>query len=270
MNGRKFARIPYDLIGSRETGAVAVVEVPENLSPSEVAKDLMKRHPHVKSVLQKVGAREGDFRIRPLTLIAGSEDTEVVHKEYGYKLKLDPKYVYFSPREATERQLIANQVKDGEFVLVMFAGVGPYAIAIAKAKDVEIVGIELNPIATRYFQENVLLNKIGHKVFPIEGDVAFVTPALYGLFDRVVMPLPKGAYLFIPHAIRALKKEGGIIHFYYWGDQDAFRRAERMFQAEAMKMGLAATSIGFRRVSSYSPRIYKIRVDFLIKPADLK
>ncbi len=270
MSKRKFTRIPYDLIGSRETGAVAVIEVPEGLSPSEVAKDVMKRHPHVKSVLQKAGAREGDFRIRPLSLIAGSEDTEVIHKEYGYKLKLDPRYVYFSPREATERQLIANQVKDGEFVLVMFAGVGPYAIAIARAKEAVVVGIELNPIATRYFQENVLLNKVGHKVFPIEGDVAFVTPALYGRFDRVVMPLPKGAYLFIPYAIRSLKEEGGVVHFYYWGGKDAFRRAERMFQAEAMKMGYEATSIGFRIVSSYSPRIYKIRIDFLIKPTDIK
>ncbi len=270
MSRKKFTRIPYDLVGSRETGAVAVVEVPEGLSPSDVARNVMKRHPHVKSVLKKEGAREGDFRIRPFSLIAGSEDTEVIHKEYGYKLKLDPRYVYFSPREATERQFIAEQVKDGEFVLVMFAGVGPYAIAIAKAKKAEVVGIELNPIATRYFQENVLLNKIGYKVFPIEGDVAFVTPALYGHFDRVVMPLPKGAYLFIPYAIRALKKEGGVIHFYYWGGQDAFRRAEGMFQAEAMKIGWGAASTGFRIVSSYSPRIYKIRVDFLIKPTDIK
>ncbi len=270
LNSGGIRRIPYDLIGSRETGAVAVVEVPEGLSPLEVARDIMRRHSHVKSVLQKVGAREGEFRIRPLRLITGSEDTEVIHREYGYRLKLDPRYVYFSPREATERQFIAKQVRDGELVLVMFAGVGPYAIAIAKAREAEVMGIELNPIAARYFQENVLLNKIGHKVFPIEGDVAFVTPALYGLFDRVVMPLPKGAYLFIPYAIRALKRNGGIIHFYYWGGNDAFRRAEDMFKAEAMKMGWEATSIGFRVVSSYSPRIYKIRVDFLIKPTGIK
>ncbi len=263
-------RIPYDLIGSRETGAVAVIEVPEGMDSIEAAKEIMRRHPHVKSVLLKVGTREGDFRVRPLRLLVGSEDTEVIHKEHGYRIKLDPRYVYFSPREATERQLIAEQVRDGEFVLVMFAGVGPYAIAIAKRKDAQVVGIELNPRACKYFQENVLLNRIDCKVFPIEGDVAFVTPAMYGRFDRVVMPLPKGAYMFIPYALRALKNGRGMIHFYYWGGEDAVERAESMFRDEAMKMGLEVTSVGFRIVSSYAPRIFKIRIDFSVIPARIK
>ncbi|MDK2383334.1 MAG: hypothetical protein QI199_00815, partial [Candidatus Korarchaeota archaeon] len=180
MGKRKGPRVPYDLIGSRETGAVAIVEVPEGMDPEEAAREVMSRHPHVKSVLLKAGAREGEFRVRPLKLLAGSEETEVIHKEHGYRIKLDPRRVYFSPRESTERQLVAESVRDGELVLVMFAGAGPYAIAIAKRRRAQVVGIELNPIAVRYFQENVILNRVGHLVFPIEGDVAYVTPAMYG------------------------------------------------------------------------------------------
>ncbi len=263
---RGVRRIPYDLIGSRESGAVAVVEIPEGVDPDEAAREIMRRHPHVKSILLKAGAREGEFRVRPLELLAGSEDTEVIHKEHGYRIKVDPRLVYFSPREATERQLIAESVRDGELVLLMFAGAGPYAIAIAKRRRAQVVGIELNPVAARYFQENILINRVGHLVFPIEGDVAYVTPAMYGRFDRVVMPLPKGAYAFIGHALRALRGGKGIIHFYYWGGEDAPLEAIRMFRREAASMGLEVLPLGSRIVSSYAPRVSKIRIDFLVRP----
>ncbi len=270
MDKKKGLRIPYDLIGSRETGAVAIVEVPDDMDPKEAAKEVMSRHPHVKSVLLKAGAREGEFRVRPLKLLAGSEETEVIHKEHGYRIKLDPRRVYFSPRESTERQLVAESVRDGELVLVMFAGAGPYAIAIAKRRRAQVVGIELNPTAVKYFQENVILNRVGHLVFPVEGDVAYVTPAMYGKFNRVVMPLPKGAYAFIGHALRALRGGRGVVHFYYWGGDEALSEAEEMFRKEATSLGLEATSVGHRIVSSYAPRVYKIRVDFLVRPLNVE
>lgn len=263
-------RIAYDLIGSRETGAVAVVEVPEGADPSRVAEEVMKRHPYVKSVLRKAGGREGTHRTRPLEVIAGSQETEVIHKEHGYKLKLDPKLVYFSPREATERQIISELCGDGELILLMFAGIGPYAIAIAERKDVQVVGIEINPIAVKYFQENVKLNRVGSRVFPVEGDVAYVAPAMSGRFDRVVMPLPLGAYHYVRYALTSLAGGRGFIHFYYWGSRDALREAEELFKREALPLGLEVKSVGYRIVSSYAPRVSKIRIDFSVRPALLK
>lgn len=263
-------RIAYDLIGSRETGAVAIVEVPEGADPLELAREVMRRHPHVKSVLRKSGGREGAHRIRPLELIAGSPETEVIHKEHGYRLKLDPRLVYFSPREAAERQMISELCRDGELILLMFAGVGPYAIAIAMRRRVQVVGVEINPIAVRYFQENVRINRLGHRIFPVEGDVAYVVPAMSGRFDRVIMPLPLGAYSYVRQALIALSGDGGFIHFYYWGGEGALREAEALFRREALSLGLDVRSVGYRVVSSYAPRVDKIRIDFSVKPASLK
>ena len=178
----------YDLIGSRETGAVAIVELAEGEDPEEVAREIMERHKHVKSVLLKAGPRYGVERLRPLVLVAGSEDTEVIHREYGMRLKLDPRLVYFSPREAEDRQEVASMVRPGERVLVMFAGVGPYAIAIARRReDVRVVGVEINPAAVRYFRENVRLNRVEDRVEVIQGDVRDVCPRLGPSFDRVLM-----------------------------------------------------------------------------------
>lgn len=263
-------RIAYDLIGSRETGAVAVVEIPEGADPSKVAEEVMRRHPHVKSVLRKAGGREGAYRTRPLEVIAGSQETEVIHREHGYRLKLDPKLVYFSPREATERQIVSELCRDGELILLMFAGVGPYAIAIAGRREVQVVGVEINPIAVKYFQGNVKLNRLGSKVFPVEGDVAYVVPAMSGRFDRVVMPLPLGAYQHVRHALTSLAGGRGFIHFYYWGGRDALREAEELFEREASSLGLEVRSVGYRIVSSYAPRVSKIRIDFSVRPALLK
>ncbi len=263
-------RIAYDLIGSRETGAVAIVEPVEGIPPRRLAEEVMRRHPHVKSVLLKAGEREGEYRVRPLKLIAGSEDTEVVHKEYGLRFKLDPRLVYFSPREAEERRRVASQVRNGELVYVMFAGVGPYALVIASMRKATVVGVELNPYAAKYFGENVRLNKMGDRVFPIEGDVAFVSPAMYGRFDRVIMPLPKGAYLFLTHALRSLKTSGGYLHFYYWGGDEAFEAGKHLVAKQALTIGLKVIYLGGRKVSSYSPKVWKIRMDFRVMGLNLK
>ena len=93
----------------------------------------------------------------------------------------------------------------------MFSGIGPYAIEIAKhTKAKEVVGVELNEIACEYAVANAALNKV-NVVFHC-GDVRKTVSKL-GKFDRILMPLPKGAEEFLETAFSAAKK-GTIIHFY--------------------------------------------------------
>ncbi len=256
----------FDLIGSRESGAVAILHVEEDEDPKKAAEEIMKRYKHVKSVLLRVGPRDGTYRLRPLILLMGDGNTEVIHKEHGYRLKLDPMKVYFSPREATERELIAKQVNPGERVLVMFAGVGPFAIAIARfqPKVLEVIGIEINESAYAYFLENVRINKVGDRVKPILGDVREICPSMFGRFDRVLMPLPKGAYEYLDLGLKSLKGTRGILHFYYWGGEMAYKEAIEMVKQKAQELNLKAEPVFWRRVSAYSPRKWKIRVDFRV------
>src|SRR3989304_9233278 len=143
-------KIPFDIVGSKEK-AVAIISYNFAGSAKKAAKEKMRNHKNVKSVLKKTGARKGKYRISPVKLVLGDKNTEVVHKEYGYVLKLDPRKVYFSTREGEERQRIANMVRNGEKVLVMFCGIAPYIVAIAKKhKAQKIVGIDINPKAVKY------------------------------------------------------------------------------------------------------------------------
>lgn len=257
----------FDVIGSKQK-AVAVIELPEGLKDFEgsIARAIMKVHKNVASVLTKESGRTGDYRTRALRLVAGDPGTEVVHRESGCLFRLDPRTVYFSPRECTERARIRAAVGDGEEVLVMFSGVGPLPICITKRHgNVQATAVELNPYAHNYCIENIHLNRVGDRVEAIQGDVREVCPRLGKLYDRVIMPLPKDAYKFLDIAIPLLK-EDGVLHFYHWApEEEMFAEAEELIIQAIEEEGKGAEFINRVRVSQYSPRIWKIRLDVRVR-----
>ena len=256
----KLVKSSFDTIGSREK-AVATIEIPEELEEKKflIAEALMKLNKNVKSVLRKVSGRKGELRLREFELVAGDQNTEVLHKENGYILKLDPQKVYFSPREASERMRIARQVKPGEKVLVMFSGVGPYCIAIAKfqPKVEKVYGIEINSAAHEYAEENVRINKLSHKIVLIKGDVREVCKNFENFFDRIVMPLPLGGESFLELAVKCLKPNG-YIHFYSWGEEEnPYENALKSVEKFVKKYRI----VGKRIVLPYAPRKVKVCVE---------
>lgn len=257
----------FDILGSR-SGAVAIIEIPEEFASyeKEIASAIKAVHRNVKSVLSKDSGREGEYRLRSLRLTAGDPDTEVIHKESGCRFKLDPRVTYFSNRESTERERIVELVLPGEDILVMFSGVSPLAICIAKRHpQVTVTAIEINPEAHRYAIENVRLNKVTDRVTPILGDVRDVCPSLNKVFDRVLMPLPKGAHMFLDIAV-PMVKPGGVLHFYHWApEDDLYGEAQRLVSEAATEAGRQAEFVGGEKVALYSPRVYKVRVDASIR-----
>lgn len=257
----------FDIIGSKEK-TVAIVEILEDEKNQEkgIAENIMQKHKSVKSVLKKESTREGEYRTRRYKLVVGDKNTEVLHKEHGYALKLDPQKVYFSPREGTERQKIAAQVRPKEVVMVMFAGVGPFAIAIAKKQPgvEKIIAVEINPGAVEYMKYNVRVNKLSHKIVPVLGDVRKVCEKWYGKCDRVVMPLPLGAESFLDIAIKCLRGKG-IIHFYNWGKEpDPFSSALELLAKNLKKTKKEYEITDKRVVLPYAPGKYKVCIDVKI------
>jgi len=257
----------FDIIGSRQK-AIAIIELPDPLKPHEqiIAKALMQVHKNITSVLRKHSKRNGVYRLRNYELIFGDDDTEILHKEYNCYFKLDPQKVYFSSREGTDRLKIAAQVMPGEVILVMFSGIGPLPILIAKKQPnvKRIYAIELNPIAHHYCLENVRINKLAEKIVPIQGDVREVCPKLDLKFDRILMPLPKGAHEFLDVAIKCARNEG-IIHFYHWASEwDLYSEAEESVLKIATKLGRTIDIQNKVRVLPFAPRKWKVRLDVRI------
>ncbi|MCS7123778.1 MAG: class I SAM-dependent methyltransferase family protein [Candidatus Aenigmarchaeota archaeon] len=243
-----------EIIGSREK-AIAIVSSEKEINIEEI----FKNNKNVKSILKKIGKREGEFRLEKLEIIAGSYDTEVIHKEFNLKLKLDPTKVYFSSREATERRRIVNLVSDNEKILVMFSGIAPIAIHLAKSKNVKVYCIELNKIAHEYAKENIKINRVEDKVFLFNGDVREVcrNELKYEKFDRIIMPIINSLD-FLDLAIEKINKNG-FIHVYFVSKENDF--SELKERLKSFKF-LEITNI--QKVLAYAPRAFKYRADLKI------
>jgi tRNA (guanine37-N1)-methyltransferase len=256
----------FEVIGSKEK-SVAIVEIPDELESKKelIAEKIMQMHKNVKSVLKKVSERKGEFRTREFELVAGNEDTEVLHKEYGYVLRVDPQIVYFSEKEGSERQRIASQVKPNETVMLMFAGIGSFAVSIAKKQPLvgKIISIELNPQAVEYIDENAAINRVADKIVAIEGDVRKEAKRFYGKCDRVVMPLPLEAAEFLEESIKCLN-EKGIIHFYTLIEKENFSSVEKIIEEVCKKMNKNYKILNKQKITEYSPKKWKVCIDFEI------
>ncbi|AEA13282.1 Met-10+ protein [Thermoproteus uzoniensis 768-20] len=251
----------FDIIGSRQ-GAVAIIEIPDELEPYkvEIAEAIRKLNKNIGAVIRRRGARSGPYRLYNYEILIEGP-TEVIHKEHGYFIKVDPTKVYFSPRDQSDRAELADMVQDGERVLYLFAGVGPYAVAIAKRRKVRwIYAVELNPWGLKYMVDNVRINKLT-SVVPIRADVADFCSAFAAKADRVLMTLPLGAKDYLDAALRCVE-DGGYLHFYHTGpEEDPFREAEELVKS----LCTGCSIVGRKIVRDYAPHIYKIRIDVKVR-----
>jgi tRNA (guanine37-N1)-methyltransferase len=199
-------------------GKIAIVEIPPELRSygAILGGAILKLNKNVRTVLAKQGAVSGTYRLKRMEVIAGKSDTTTIHREHGCQYYVDLAKAYFSPRLSFEHHRVASLVQKGEAVLDMFAGVGPFAVQIAKTlNNVRVYAVDANPYAVEFLRKNIRLNRVNGKVIPFLGNSQeVVEQKLLGMVDRVIMNLPRQASQFICAACQALKPRGGIIHFY--------------------------------------------------------
>ncbi len=244
-------------------GGILILEIPEQLRRKEkaIAEAFLRQHPSVHTVVRKDNIHSGEYRLRRVKILAGKITKETLHRENGVVMKLHLERTYFSSRLAQERLRIAKQVKPGEKVLVLFSGIAPYPLVLAKnSPAARIHAIELNPLAHRYAVENVRLNGFSDRIIVYQGDVRRILPKLSLQFDRIVMPLPKTGEQYLDCALQKAKK-GTMIHLY------AFLREEEL-RAERLKIRELCTR--YRHPASilrtvtcgqYSPFVHRICLD---------
>ncbi len=228
-------------------GGVAIIKSATDRDLNKIIRELEKRK-NVKKIAIDRGIR-GEERVRYLELVKG-RSLETVHREYGIRLKVDLGKVYFSPRLATERWRVVQRVKDGEVILDMFAGCGPFSILIAKYRKVTIYACDINPHAVAYLKENIKLNKV-EGVYPLLGDVRDMA-RLVPPVDRIIMNLPHSSFRFLDIALNKIKKDGEI-HYYEILPEKHNRRED--LQNFARKMGKNMEVLEIRKVHGYAPGV---------------
>ena len=240
-------------------GDVIILEIPDNLYDKrqiigEAAYKFTKR----KAVYMKKSAIKGTIRIRDLEFLAGEDDSITIHKEHGARLKLDVREVYFSPRLATERKRVMESIMDGEKILDMFCGIGPFPIVIAKNKNVEITAVDINESAIKYLEENIELNKLKGSINPYCGDVREVAKSFNCKFDRIIMNLPGLAYTFLDVAVDLIE-DCGTINYYEFSD--SYEQGIKRLETACENAGKEVEITNCRKVKSISPDEWHVAID---------
>jgi len=244
-------------------GDIVILEIPDELQDKkQLIGDAAYKFTKRKAIYMKKSAIKGTIRVRDLEFLSGVDDSLTIHKEHGVRLKLDVREVYFSPRLATERKRVMESVKDGEKILDMFCGIGPFPIVIARNKDVDITAVDINEAAIKYLDENVKLNKLKGNIESHCGDVREVSKGFKTKFDRIIMNLPGLAYSFLDVAIDLIEDDG-IINYYEFSD--SYEQGIKRLNEAANSAGKKVEILNTRKVKSISPDEWHVSIDAKIK-----
>jgi len=250
-----------------QIGDIIIVRIPDSLLAKKklIGETLLNEVKIAKSVFYQASAVEGDFRTRNLEILAGEDKTETEYKEFGCKFTVDVENAFFSPRLSTERERIANLVQDGETIVNMFAGVGMFSIMIAKKKKCTVYSIDINPIAAKLCEKNIIANKLAGNIISINGDASqVIQEQLENKSDRTLMLLPERSDEFLKSAISATKS-GGIIHYYSHIHADKKSDAGKLSEEHYLQVTPVKSEIlGSKIVRAVGPRYYQTVVDVKI------
>jgi tRNA (guanine37-N1)-methyltransferase len=248
-------------------GDIAVIEIPPELKAHEslIGEAILKTHKNVRTLLAKIGAVSGTYRLRKLEIIAGEHRTATVHKEHGCQYQVDVATAYFSPRLSYEHNRVASIVQKGETVVDLFAGVGPFSVLIAK-KNVEakVYAVDINPEAIEFLKRNIRLNRVENRVIPIQGNARqAVEERLLGVADRVIMNLPEKALEFVDAACKAVKPAGGTVHYYaFIRLPDSLENAQTRFSEAVEKAGRKVNAfLSAKTIRETAPYEWQIVLD---------
>lgn len=263
VSTRRTQRTPADILGYSPTyerlGDVVLLTEDDLERAREIADAVMASDLPVKTVARRASKVKGEHRTRDWEVLAGN-GTETTYREYGCAYRLDVRDVYFSPRLATDRHLVADGVSEDERAIDMFAGVGPFVVPFAK-RGADVVGIDLNPAAVSYLRENARRNGVEDRVRAIEGDVREVAPEYEGWADRLVMNLPHSTDRFLD-AATTLAGTDCVIHYYdIRPESEPFEPGENAIERAATEAGYEVTIEARRRVRSYAPHELNVRID---------
>ncbi|MHA1794678.1 MAG: class I SAM-dependent methyltransferase, partial [Promethearchaeota archaeon] len=266
----------FDIIGT-----IVIIDLNrENLIPlrpylMDIGNYLIKSNPSIKTVFEKAGNIEGVFRTRQLNFVCGVDDPITTYKENGCRFQLNIRKIFFSPRLSYERNRIA--VLNTEFnqrgaLWDMFCGVGPYFIQIAKKNpNMEMFATDINPIAIKYAQKNIRLNKITENIICFSQDVTQIhnSPYYSKMFhkiSRLIMNLPEKNLDFLSILPDFLHPKGCLIHIYQFSEKNnPFEDSKKKFLSALVKADLKLDQLLNQRiVKPFSPALDTTVIDAII------
>ena len=250
----------YDLLGN-----IAIVKFDKEKlkEKKKIAEKILKEHKAISSVLEKSDKVKGRLRKIKTKWLAGEKTKIARYKENACKFVFDVDETYFSPRLSGERKEIAGKIRKKDSVLVLFAGVAPFSVVIAKlSRCKKVVSVELNRKASEYAEKNTRLNKLDN-VRVIQGDVKKLDKILKKQkFDKIVMPRPRLKESFLSYIWNFCKK-GTEVYYYGFGKEPG-EILETIYEA-SKKRKKNIKIIGVNKAGEIAPFKFRWRIDFKVR-----
>ncbi len=248
-------------------GNIAIVKFIEEIKTKDkkrFADKLLKDNKSVTTILEKKGKFKGRLRKQETKYLSGLKTKETLYRENGCVFRFNIDSVYFSPRLSNERKEIAQKIKKGDEVLVMFAGVSPYSIIIAKNSRARMVySNEVNKEANKYSRLNAELNKVKNRIIFLDGDIKRISKKINKKFDVIVMPRPQLKESFLREAFM-LSKKGTRIFYYDFCKEEEIHGVVDKVKKEAKKYEKKIKILKVKKAGEIAPYKYRIRIDFIV------
>lgn len=269
----KVKKASFDIFGN-----IALVKFLREIKTKDkkrFANKLLRDNKSVTTVLEKTRGFRGRLRKQETKHLAGLKTKEVLYRENNCVFRFNIDSVYFSPRLSNERKEIAQKIKKGDEVLVMFAGVAPYPIVIAKnSRASKVYSNEINKEANKYAELNIGLNNVKERVILLNGNIKDVANKIKGRlsvkgnlvplhFDVIVMPRPQLKESFLKEAF-ILSKKGTRVFYYDFCNEKEIKDIVDRIKSEAKKFKKGIKILRVKKAGEIAPYKYRIRIDFRI------
>ena len=264
-------RIPLDVVGD-----IAILKFSRYVPwiyKKYYGWKLLKTNQHLKVILEKTAGFSGVLRTQETRWIAGEKRKDTIHRENDCSFYLDVDETYFSPRLSQDRKIMADEVlkvvKSKSHILVMFAGVSPLPIVLAKTLKrakipVEIISSELNKKACDYGEKNVRMNKVDDYVKVLCGDSRKLCDSLSkkrNRFDFIFMLRPNLEETFLDAALKVSRK-GTVI--YYHGFSEGEEKVSEEILNDVKKAKRKVSKLEIRKAGDIGVRKNRYSVKFKV------
>jgi tRNA (guanine37-N1)-methyltransferase len=243
-------------------GHLAHINLREELLPYKylIGKVLLdKNAPRIKTVVNKIGSIDTEYRTFGMEVIAGNQEegwSRVCLKEEGCQYELDFRQVYWNSRLGGEHRRLVDIIhqdakakkKEQDQTLVvadLMAGIGPFAIPLTcKGKgenEVKVYANDLNPASYEYLEINAKKNKCENLQCYNMDARAFCHHLLdKGIeFNHVIMNLPATAPEFLDAFRGFAGKTLPRIHVHCFGPKESQRSEQEAVERCVAALGCA-------------------------------
>jgi len=185
-----------------------------------IGQVLLDKIPSSRTIINKPLLINEEYRQINIERLAGDDDYIAEVSENGCRYNVDYSKVFWNPRLSHEHERILKLIDKDDVVHDMFAGIGPFAIPLAK-KGCEVYASDLNPDSVNFCKQNAKLNKVKSiNISRQDAKLAIKEKLPNILMDKtktksssnvhVLMNLPKDAVTFLDGFVHCISSE--LVH----------------------------------------------------------